>query len=85
MQFITLQDNEPAPPPITLQLLRSGSGLFDLTLTGAASRLYDVESSRDLFNWQPFSTLINSNGSVRLRETIQGNQSPLFFRARLVP
>ena len=45
---LTLLDNEATPPPISLQMTSPMSGLFELSLTGAATRLYAIETSTDL-------------------------------------
>src|SRR5207244_3187488 len=53
---LTLLDDEPDPPRPTLQISSDGSGRYDLTLTGAASRLYDLEASTDLMSWTTLTT-----------------------------
>lgn len=77
---ITLMDNETAPPPARLSLAKAMSGQFELTLTGAATRLYAIEASSDLSSWQYLTTLINPTGTNRLTDRI--DRPHLFFRAR---
>ncbi|MDB6111266.1 MAG: hypothetical protein JWR69_3016 [Pedosphaera sp.] len=82
---ITLLDNEAVPPPTGLQLAKPFSGQFEVTLTGAATRLYALEISTNLLAWQPLTTLVNDTGIVRLTELSETNRPNLFFRARLGP
>jgi hypothetical protein len=79
---ITLLDNDASPPPLSLQLVSPSSGKYEVTLTGAATQPYVVESSTDLSGWQPLTTLIDEAGTVRLTEMIGTNSPQLFFRAR---
>ena len=51
---VTFSDNEPVPPSLSLQFVSPSNGLFDLTLSGAASRLFTIEASSNLSTWQPF-------------------------------
>ena len=70
------------PSPLVLQLTFPTSGMFELSLTGAATRLYAIDISTDLLIWKPLTTLINGTGTVRLTELIETNRSTIFFRAR---
>ena len=79
---IALIDNEPAPPPLNLRLASPVNGLFDLTLTGAATRLFAIETSSNLTGWQPFTTLLTISNSTRLLDQMPTNAPHLFFRAR---
>lgn len=79
--LVTLTENESAPP-LNLQPISPPSGLFDLTLTGSATRLFDIETSNNLPTWQPFATLLTVSNSVRLLDWMPTNESRLFFRAR---
>lgn len=78
----TLLDDEPAPPPLALELASPTNGQYALTLSGAATRVFDIEASRDLTTWEPFTILINATGTNRLTELINTNVPHLFFRAR---
>lgn len=82
--LLTLADNEVMPPALTLGLTLPGNGQYALNVSGAASRVVEIESSSDLTNWQPLTTMINASGTNRFYETI-ANNSPLFFRARQAP
>jgi hypothetical protein len=79
---LSIADDEAAPPllKMDLALALTGSGGYELTVMGAASRVVDIESSSDLVSWQPLTSMINASGTNRLFEAIIG--SPLFFRAR---
>ena len=80
--LVTLADNEPAPPPLGLQLISPTNGLFDLTLTGPATRLFSIETSSNLATWQSFATLLAVSNSARLLDRMPTNAPHLFFRAR---
>ena len=75
---LTITDNETAPPPLTLAL----PNIQELSFTAAASRLLRVESSADLINWLPFTTLPSFTGTTRLTELAPTNAPFLFLRAR---
>jgi hypothetical protein len=81
--IVTLSDNEPVPPPLSLQLASPSNGLFDLTLSGPATRVLTVETSSNLMGWQPFATLLTVTNSVRLLDWMPANTPQLFFRAKL--
>ena len=80
--LVTLADNESAPPPLSLQLISPTNGLFDLTLTGPATRLFSIETSSNLSTWQSFASLVTVSNSVRLLDRMPTNAPMLFFRAR---
>lgn len=80
--LVTLADNESAPPPLSLQLISPTNGLFDLTLTGSATRLFSIETSSNLATWQSFASLVTVSNSVRLLDRMPTNVPMLFFRAR---
>lgn len=80
--LVTLADNESAPPPLSLQLASPTNGLFDLTLTGAATRLFSIETSSNLTTWQSFASLVTVSNSGRLLDRMPTNVPMLFFRAR---
>jgi hypothetical protein len=63
-----------------LQIASPGSNLFRLALTGAATRLYNIEVANELNFWRPWTTVINSNGTAQILESMNTNH--LFFRAR---
>lgn len=79
---ITISDNEPNPPPFALGLSLPTAGELRLTLTGPATRLYDVHASTDLNSWKPRTMLINSNGFAQIIEPLDTNSARLFFRAQ---
>jgi hypothetical protein len=79
---VALSDNEPAPPSLSLQLVSPTDGLFDLTLSGAASRLFSIETSSNLSAWQPFTSLLTVTNTTRLLDRMPTNAPHLFFRAR---
>lgn len=79
---ITVSDNEPSPPSLALGLSFPTIGELRLTLTGPATRLYDVHTSTDLNSWTPWTTLINSNGVAQIVELLDTNAARLFFRAQ---
>lgn len=80
--LVTLADNESAPPSLSLQLISPTNGLFELTLTGSATRLFSIETSTDLATWQSFASLVTVSNSVRLLDRMPTNAPMLFFRAR---
>ena len=80
--LLTLADNESAPPSSSLQLTSPTNGLFDLTLTGPATRLFSIETSSNLATWQSFASLVTVSNSVRLLDLMPTNAPMLFFRAR---
>ena len=80
---LTIADNEPAPPPLGLGLALTGNRGYALTVTGAATRVVDIETSTNLTSWESFTTMINASGTNRLYETV--GRTPLFFRARQTP
>jgi hypothetical protein len=81
---VTLIDDEPEPPPLSLALDSPAIGQFELTLTGAGTRLYAIESSTNLTTWEPFAMLLNTTNATRLVDTMQTNTRNLFFRAKRV-
>jgi hypothetical protein len=81
---VTLIDNEPDPPPLSLALDNPAIGQFELMLTGDATRLYAVESSTNLTAWESHATLLTTTNAIRLVDQMQTNISSLFFRAKRV-
>lgn len=79
---IAVSDNEPNPPPLALGLSFPTINELRLTLTGPATRLYDIHTSTDLNSWTPWTTLINSNGVKQIFEPLDTNAARLFFRAQ---
>jgi hypothetical protein len=77
---VAISDDEMNPPPLVLQIASPGSNLFRLALTGAATRLYNIEVANELNFWRPWTTVINSNGTAQILESMNTNH--LFFRAR---
>jgi len=78
---ITIADNEATVPAFALQLDLPSSNLFRLTLTGPATRLYNIDVASELNSWMPWTTLVNSNGTAQIFEAVNTN-TYLFFRAR---
>ena len=81
---LTIADNEAAPPGLAVGLTLPAAGQYALTVKGTATRVVDIESSSNLFSWQPLATMINAGGTNRLYEAIQ-NSASFFFRARQGP
>jgi len=80
---VVIRDDDAGAPPFSLRLLSALNQSFQLTLTGPATRAYELEGSTTLTNWQRFGTLVTgTNTAVRLLEGIETNY--LFFRARAV-
>jgi len=79
---ITLSDNEPVPPPLGLRLANPTKDVFDLALGGAATRLFNIETSSDFNVWQPFATLLTATTTTHLLDVMPTNAPYLFFRAR---
>lgn len=77
---VTISDDEPTPLPFALQIASSASNVFRLTLTGPATRLYDIDAATELNSWQPWTQLVNSNGTAQIFDSLDTNR--LFFRAR---
>lgn len=80
--LMTLADNDSAPPPTSLQLISPTNGLFELTLTGPATRLFTIETSSNLATWQSFASLVTVSNSVRFLDQMPTNAPHLFFRVR---
>ena len=55
--------------------------LFQFDLTGPAGRVYVIETSRDLVNWNTLATVTNTTGSMTVEEFWSG-QDRRFYRAR---
>ena len=74
-------DNEINVPPLSLRLASAGTGMFELTLTGPATRAFTIEATTTLTNWQTFTTLVSGpNGSARVFDWMETDS--LFFRAK---
>ena len=82
---VTISDNEVAPPPLSLMLVSPASGQFELTLTGAATRVYAIEASANLDLWQAFTMLLTTTNTARIVDSMPTNAPHLFFRARQQP
>lgn len=80
--LVTLADNDATPPPLSLRLTNPTNGLFDLTLTGPATRAFAVEASSNLMTWESFSTLLTVTNPARLIDRMPTSAAMLFFRAR---
>ena len=57
--------------------------LFRLILTGPATRLCNIDVASELNLWTPWATLVNTNGTAQILESVGTNTNRLFFRARL--
>lgn len=79
---VTIGDNEAGLQPFSLQFALPSSNLFRLTLTGPATRLYNIDVATELNSWTPWTTLVNPNGTAHILEPGSTNTN-LFFRARL--
>jgi hypothetical protein len=79
---VTLSDNEAAPPPLSLQLVNPTNGLIDLTLSGAATRLFTIETSSNFRTWQPFTRMLTISNASEFLDRMLTNAPYLFFRAR---
>src|SRR5439155_22665783 len=78
---LTLLDDDPAPPSPSLQLVSPTKGLFDLALSGAATRLFVIETSSNFNLWQPLTTLLTISNATHLVDQMPTNAPHLFFRA----
>jgi len=79
---VTISDDEPVPPPLSLRVTSPTNGVLDLTLDGPAIGLFNVETSSDFNLWQSFATLLTVANTARLFDLIPTNAPYLFFRAR---
>jgi len=78
---VTIRDDDAGAPPFSLRLSNVLDQTFQITLTGPATRAYELEGSTTLTNWQCFTRLVTgTNTAVRLLEGMETNY--LFFRAR---
>jgi hypothetical protein len=79
---VTLLDDEPVPPSLSLQLVSPTNGLFDLALSGAATRLFVIETSTNFNVWQPLTTLLTISNATHFVDQMPTNAPSVFFRAR---
>jgi hypothetical protein len=79
--MLSILDNDPDPPPLSVQLNRESTSAYRLSVFGPASRFNEMDHAAQLPVWQPFTTLNNATGTVYLFESFPTN-SALFFRAR---
>ena len=61
----------------------ASSNLFRLTLTGPATRLYNIRMASELNSWTPWATLVKASGTAQILESMGTNTNRRFFRARL--
>jgi len=80
--LIAFSDNEPVPPALSLRLANPMNGVFDLTLGGAATRLFNIEASSDFTVWHSFGTLLTATNLTHLLDLMPTNAPYLFLRAR---
>jgi hypothetical protein len=52
-----------------------------LVLTGAAGAGVSIQRSSNLFNWQPWTNLLNGSGTLQLLDTPPAGLAPRFYRA----
>jgi len=69
------------PSRLTLSPLNGSNG-FSLTASGGRAISYRVESSSDLVNWSPFSTITNSTDFSVFTNNVATPAASLFFRAK---
>ena len=60
-------------------------GSLQLTLSGDPGATYDVQSSTNLFDWQPFTNLTLVTGTFTFNAGYVTNSPALYFRARSGP
>ena len=78
----TIQDNDPAPPALRLNIEKRLTNEYAVTVFGPASRIVELQGSPDLRNWQRLGNILTSNGTNRLVENLRAAQPYLFLRAR---
>jgi hypothetical protein len=67
-----------------LSLQSQSEGGMQLTIGGAAGRIYEVQVSTDLLNWMAW-TQVNSTGTNSVVDTKTAGRQQRFYRARLLP
>jgi len=55
-----------------------------MTLNGVAGRVYAIEQSLDLLNWNPLDTVTNTGPTSTFTDPGAAGQSRRFYRARTV-
>jgi len=71
-----------APPP-RFESVRVFGGQFQMTLTGNAGEIYDVEVSTNLSNWVPLLTLTNTLGTITFTDVAVTNFTGRYYRGRI--
>jgi hypothetical protein len=73
------------PPPRLIAPFVTAETTFSLVLTGAPARLYEIQISTDLLEWQPYCTITNVTGHTPFTETDPALDPARFFRALVLP
>jgi len=68
----------------TLALLRMKNGSFQVFATGPAGHRYVLETSADLVNWSPLTSLDNTNGTIQFLDS-PVNLQRRFYRVLIGP
>jgi hypothetical protein len=68
----------------TLTLLTMKNGSFQVFATGSPGHRYVLETSADLVNWSPLSTLNNTTGTIQFLDS-PGNLQRRFYRVVIGP
>jgi hypothetical protein len=70
-------------PPITFQnIARQANGNISLTVNSALGDAFTLESSTNLFAWQPVASLLMTNNPQNFLDATAPGQAALFYRAR---
>ena len=80
---VLLQYPAPAARPV-LNISRWTNGVFQLIVPAGTGNTYGFEMSSNLLNWTPFSTNLNTSGTVQVQPPRPGPATRMFFRAYLV-
>lgn len=81
---VFLQHSAPAAPPV-LNITRWTNVVLQLVLPGSPGNTYGFEMSSNLVDWTPFSTNVNTSGTIEVQPPPPGPATLMFFRAYLLP
>jgi len=84
-QILTVVEHQPgvAAAPEFSSVLRSTNGAVNLSVTGAANRLYLLEASTNLVNWLKVGVTTNTTGVVGFTDSRAANYDRRFYRVSI--